>query len=72
MRTRSNYKANASTMLSILSPSQCEEIFLAAQEVLERTGVTYHDDEALQIMKKAGCYVDGNRVRIPSYLVDRA
>lgn len=72
MRTRSNYKANASTMLSILSPSQCEEILLAAQEVLERTGVTYHDDEALQIMKKAGCHVDGNRVRIPSYLVDRA
>ncbi|WP_227762020.1 trimethylamine methyltransferase family protein [Zhaonella formicivorans] len=72
MRTRSNYKANASTMLSILSPSQCEEIFLAAEEVLERTGVTFHDDEALEILKKAGCYVDGIRVRIPSYLVDRA
>ncbi|ATW24331.1 trimethylamine methyltransferase family protein [Candidatus Formimonas warabiya] len=72
MKTRSNYKANASTLFSILSPGQCGEIYLAAQEVLERTGVTYYDDEALEILKKAGCFVDGNRVRIPSYLVDRA
>lgn len=72
MKTRSNYKANASTMFSILSPSQCGEIYMAAQEVLERTGVTYYDDEALEILKKAGCFVAGNRVRIPSYLVDRA
>lgn len=72
MKARSNYVANASTMLNILSPSQQEEVFYAAQEILERTGVTFHDDEALEIMKKAGCTVDGNRVRIPSYLVDRA
>lgn len=72
MRARSNYVANASTMLSILSPHQCEEVLLAAQEILERTGVTFHDDDALEIMKKAGCFVDGNRVRIPSYIVDRA
>ncbi|HHX50530.1 MAG TPA: trimethylamine methyltransferase [Clostridia bacterium] len=72
MRTRSNYIANASTMLSILSPSQCEEILYAAQEVLERTGAAFHDAEAQEILKKAGCWVDGSRVRIPSYLVQRA
>ncbi|WP_028307168.1 trimethylamine methyltransferase family protein, partial [Desulfitibacter alkalitolerans] len=72
MRARSNYVANASTMLSILSPGQCEEVLLAAQEILERTGVTFHDDDALEVMKKAGCFVNGNRVKIPSYIVDRA
>jgi trimethylamine--corrinoid protein Co-methyltransferase len=72
MRARSNYVANASTMLNILTPDQLDEVYYAAQEILERTGVTFHDDEALEIMKKAGCWVDGIRVRIPSYLVDRA
>lgn len=72
MKSRSNYKANGSTIFNVLSPSQCGEVYLAAQEVLERTGVTYYDDEALEILKKAGCFVEGNRVRIPSHLVDRA
>lgn len=47
-------------------------IYFAALKILERTGVTYHDPEALEILKKAGCHVDGIRVRIPSYLVDQA
>lgn len=72
MRARSNYVANGSTMLRILSDDQLQEIFMSAQEVLERTGVTFHDQEALDILKKAGCWIDGNRVRIPSYLVERA
>ncbi|MGI6684710.1 MAG: trimethylamine methyltransferase family protein [Bacillota bacterium] len=72
MKTRSNYKANAGSVFNVLSPDQCSEIYMSAQEVLERTGVTMYDDEALEIMKKAGCFVDGIRVKIPSYLVDRA
>lgn len=72
MKTRSNYQGNAGSVFNVLSPDQCSEIYQAAQEVLERTGVTMYDDEALEIMKKSGCFVEGNRVRIPSYLVDRA
>lgn len=72
MPVRSNYAENSSPMFRILSPSQCEEIVLAAQEVLERTGVTVHDEEAREILKKAGCWVDGILVRIPSAVVDRA
>ncbi|MCB8814450.1 trimethylamine methyltransferase family protein [Desulfosporosinus shakirovi] len=72
MPVKSNYVENTSPMFSILSPSQCEEILLAAQEVLERTGVTVHDEEARDILKKAGCWVDGILVRIPSAVVDRA
>lgn len=72
MPVRSNYLANSTPMFSVLSNSQCEEIFLAAQEVLERTGVTVHDEEARTILKKAGCWVDGILVRIPSSVVNRA
>ncbi len=72
MPTRSNYVVNAATMFSVLSPGQCEEILLAAEEVLERTGVAVHDEEARETLKKAGCWVDGIRVRIPSAVVERS
>lgn len=72
MPVRSNYAENTSPMFRILSPRQCEEILLAAQEVLERTGVTVYDEEARETMKKAGCWVDGILVRIPSAVVNRA
>lgn len=69
---RSNYKANATQNLEVLSEDQVKRILGAAKEVLERTGVVYHDDEAIETMKKAGCFVDGNRVRIPTRLVEWA
>lgn len=72
MPARSNYVANATTMFSVLSPGQCEEILLAAEEVLERTGVAVYDEEARETLKKAGCWVDGIRVRIPSAVVERS
>ncbi|MCK8823725.1 trimethylamine methyltransferase family protein [Fuchsiella alkaliacetigena] len=68
----SNLKANASTVLEVLSDEQCQEILSAAMQVLEQTGVVYHYQEALEIMEDAGCYVDGNRVRIPTKLVEKA
>ncbi len=69
---RSNYKVTATHNLEVLSEDQINRILGAAKEILERTGVTYHDEEALEIMKKAGCYVDGIRVRIPTRLVEKA
>jgi len=69
---RSNYKANGSASLQVLSDDQCRRLIGAAMEILERTGVLYFDDEAVAIMKRAGCYVDGKRVRIPFKLVEKA
>jgi trimethylamine--corrinoid protein Co-methyltransferase len=69
---KSNTTAYRSLYTQVLSKRQCEEIFSSALEVLEQTGVTFHDEEAQEILKKAGCYVDGIRVRIPSQLVERA
>ena len=69
---KSNYQAQESVSLQVLSGDQCRRLIAAAMEVLERTGVTYLDDEAVDRMKKAGCLVDGNRVRIPFKLVEKA
>ncbi len=69
---KSSYQVQESCSLEVLSYDQCRRLVAAAMEVLERTGVTYLDDEAVERMKKAGCLVDGNRVRIPFRLVERA
>lgn len=72
MGVRSNQAVNATPYFNVLTPSQCEEIVLAAKEILTRTGVTVYDEEARDIMKKAGCWVDGIHVRIPASVVERA
>ncbi len=69
---RSNYKIQEANHLQVLSEDQCRRLIGAAMEILERTGVTYYDDEAVDRMKKAGCFVEGNRVRIPFRLVEQA
>ena len=56
----------------VLSDKKKEEIYLAAQEVLRRTGVKVTVPEAMELFKKAGCWVDGERVRIPGRLIDWA
>jgi len=58
---------------SILSESQIEEIHLATLEVLRRTGVRFYHQEALEMLRKAGAYIsDGNLVKFPAHLVERA
>ncbi|HHW29593.1 MAG TPA: trimethylamine methyltransferase [Syntrophomonadaceae bacterium] len=66
----SNYCGGHQTaQFKLLSEQQCEKIVGAALEILERTGVDINCEEALSLLKKAGCYVDGKRVRIPSHLI---
>ena len=56
-----------------LSPEQCTSIHNASLEILERTGVQLHLEEAVEMLRKAGAKVtDGNRVRIPASLVENA
>lgn len=70
--TRANYAVNQTTVWEMLSEDQCEELFMTALEVLERTGAEILNEEARKIFEKAGCWVDGNRVRIPSALSEWA
>jgi trimethylamine--corrinoid protein Co-methyltransferase len=59
--------------LQMFDRAQCERIHLASLEVLRRTGVRVHEDEALALLKDAGAYVgDGNLVKIPASLVEWA
>ena len=69
---RANNRTNVSPQFSMLSEDQCESIVNGALEVLERTGAEIHSAEALEILEKGGCWVEGNRVRFPSQLVEWA
>ncbi|MDD4262316.1 MAG: trimethylamine methyltransferase family protein [Syntrophaceticus schinkii] len=69
----SNYGGgHQSVHFKVLSDQQCEKIIGAALEILERTGVDINCEEALSLLKEAGCFIDGKRVRIPSYLIKKA
>ncbi|MGB9791828.1 MAG: trimethylamine methyltransferase family protein [Thermacetogeniaceae bacterium] len=68
----SNEVDNRSVQFRVLSESQCKRLYYAVLEVLERTGAEIFCEEAIELLRKAGCWVDGARVRIPSHLVERA
>ncbi|MGC8838085.1 MAG: trimethylamine methyltransferase family protein [Anaerolineae bacterium] len=56
----------------VLSDEQMEEIHWATLELLRRTGVRVLCPEAREIFREAGCWVEGERVRIPPALVEWA
>jgi len=56
----------------MLSDDQLQELFDGVLHVLEYTGLDVYHDEARDILKKAGAWVDGLRVRLPSYMVKDA
>jgi len=70
---RSNYIHFTSPQFHLLSDKQMEELHLATLQVLEKTGVAFDCQEAVDILGEAGADVsDPQRVKIPSYLVEQA
>ena len=58
---------------SRLSSDQCQKLHNASLEILSRTGVRLYDQEAIDLLKKAGASIsEGNRARIPAGLVEKA
>jgi len=55
-----------------MTDEQCRLIHCASLEILERTGVLLYYQPAIDLLKKAGCFVEENRVRIPLHLVEWA
>lgn len=56
-----------------LEDSDCRRLHEAGLHILERTGVRLHHPPAVRLLEKAGARVsEGNRVRIPSNLVEQA
>jgi trimethylamine--corrinoid protein Co-methyltransferase len=45
-----------------LTDDQCHLIHCASLEIFERTGVLLYYQPAIDLLKKAGCLVDGNRM----------
>jgi len=58
--------------IRILSDDQVREIHFTSLEILERTGVEVRNVRALEMLRKAGARVSGERVRMPSQLVKHA
>ncbi|HSO26826.1 MAG TPA: trimethylamine methyltransferase family protein, partial [Anaerolineales bacterium] len=62
-----------SPQFRVLSPSQLENLHLAALEILRRTGMRFRHAEALDMLRQAGAFIeDGDRVRFPERLVKEA
>jgi len=55
-----------------LSEEQIRGIHEASLTVLEGTGISVDNEEALALFRKGGARLDGNRVRIPSTMVEKA
>ncbi len=58
--------------LRMINDAQIERIHGATMDVLERTGVQMTHKKALEIMDGIGARIVGDRVRIPSWLVQKA
>ena len=69
---RTNVTTNITTQFQVLSEHQCESIYHNILEVMQRTGVAVHHEEARQLLQDAGAQVDGERVYIPPFLVKEA
>ncbi|RLG89416.1 trimethylamine methyltransferase [Candidatus Bathyarchaeota archaeon] len=67
-----NVSAYATPYYREMTDEQCRLLHEASLEVLERTGVRLYYQPAIDLLKKAGCFVDGNHVRIPPRLVEWA
>jgi trimethylamine--corrinoid protein Co-methyltransferase len=70
---RVNITEQKSPRFRVLSDDQIEMIYGASLEVLERTGGRVFHEEALDLFRKSDAVVtDGNLVRIPASMVERA
>ena len=70
---RASYIHYGSPQFRILSDKQIEELHFATLQILERTGVAFECQEAIDILADAGADVSHpDRVKIPSYMVEQA
>jgi trimethylamine--corrinoid protein Co-methyltransferase len=68
----SNHVAQATPGMRVLSDSQKAQVHQATLELLRRTGVRVLVAEVRELLAKAGCWLDGERVRIPPHLIEWA
>jgi trimethylamine--corrinoid protein Co-methyltransferase len=72
-RIRLNDRVFGGAQYSRISPEQCRRLHNASLEILDRTGARLYDQAAIDLLSKAGASVsDGNLVRVPAGLVEKA
>ena len=69
---QSNVTAYAGPFFRGMTDGQCRLIHCASLDILERTGVLLYYQPAIDLLRTAGCRVEGNRVRFPIHLVEWA
>ena len=68
-----NSFVSLSPQFRLLSESQIQEIHRAALEVLRRTGIRFHHQGAIDLLKEAGAFIhDGNLVKFTPSMVEDA
>ncbi|MDR1948494.1 MAG: trimethylamine methyltransferase family protein, partial [Spirochaetaceae bacterium] len=65
-------RLNAFSPPAYFSPEQLRDIHAGVLEILEDVGCDLHHDGAIKLLKDAGAFVSGNRVYLPSALVEQA
>ena len=68
----SNYVGHVTPAAQMLGDDQKVQVHQATLELLRRTGVRVVVPDVRDLLAKAGCWVDGDRVRIPSHLIEWA
>jgi len=71
MYIRSNHTVNVTPRFRMLSDDQISELHQATLELMRRTGVQVEEPAAIEVFARAGCWIDGRRVRFPAHLVER-
>jgi trimethylamine--corrinoid protein Co-methyltransferase len=59
-------------MFDTLTPAQMRDIHSKSCRILEELGMVVHHEGALQLLKDAGAYVEGEKVFIPASIVENA
>ena len=67
-----NFIARTAPGLQVLSDDQKSRIHQATLEILRRTGVRVIVPAVRELLDRAGCWVDGERVRMPPHLIEWA
>lgn len=69
----SNFALGFSPTLTFLSDQDKKKIYESALEIIEHTGQQLMHEEALALLRAAGCTIEGeNKVKIPRGLVEKA
>jgi len=58
--------------MQVINEEQIKQIHMASLEVLERTGIKMTHPRAVEMLAGAGARVDGDRIRIPAWMVEDA